>query len=179
MDIEATEGKIVETCNRIARLLAQDAGYFFRQTVRGQFAEHPEVADGLSDEALTTLKSTTYEAAKAASERVAEALSPKAVWLDAEPAADLKRPVSVIPEVSKLIEEIEAQLAGFLAEQRLTPAAQISWRLPARFIDGDHLPTLTETYWKQMIRRAELVAEARAKAERQSNADRLRRWDQA
>lgn len=179
MDIQTIEDKIIEIGGRIARLLAQDAGYFFRQTVRTQFAEHPDVADKLDDEEIARLKRWTYESAKSVSEHVAGQLSGSDLWLGAEPTGDTKRPVSELAAVAEVIEHVQDQLDTFLKSHRLTPEALIEWRLPARFIDSDHLPTLTETYWKYMSRRAGLIAEARAQADRQSSVDRLRRWDEA
>ncbi|MFN3197042.1 MAG: hypothetical protein ACE366_01320 [Bradymonadia bacterium] len=179
MSINAIEDKIADVGRRISRLLAQDAGYFFRQTVRTEFGEHPEVADGLSDDALAALKGEAYDAAKAASEHVASTLDDTALWLTGEPGDNLKAPVKDISGVAEVMSEIEKRITAFLSSHSLSPAEPVSWRLPARFIDGEHLPTLTETYWKHMIRRAELVAVARAKAEAQSAADRLRRWDEA
>lgn len=171
-------GKIVETGHRIAKLLQSDVETYALGEVRRRFVESPQVADALDDDDVARLKAGARAFAAEAAARIDEALGDDAVWLGAEPPEG-EATIESIPTVHEALADVADGLTRFLAEHGLPADEPLAYRLPARFIDGENLATLTRNLWKAVARyRAALdhKAETRATSSRDARA---RRWDDA
>ena len=169
--------KTLNAARRVTKVLAVDAEHYVRSTMRRAFVEQQGFADALSDQALATLKGATATAAEGAARAVTESLS-DAVWLSAAPAEDPNAPLTSHGPVADVLTQVTAQLSGFMAEQQV-PGAPPAWRLPARFIEGENLPSLTRTFWKALAQLKEAEEDAARREQGSKAEDRAQRWDDA
>ncbi len=178
-DTAIRAAKVAEVGQRIAKLLTADIRVYATGEVRRRFVETPAVADALDDAEVAALKAATAAFAAAAAEALAERLADDALWLGAEsPEAD-DAPVTHIPAVEQALQAVADDLTRFLDRHGLTAGAPLSYRLPARFIDGENLPSLSRALWKAIARYREARAAEAAAREATSAESRAKRWDDA
>jgi hypothetical protein len=176
-DAEIWRSKTQELGGKIAALLATDVDVFFRREVRERFVGAPDYADGLDDAAVARLKHDTAAAAAEAAAWVREALG-EAAWVAVEPPADLEAPVTAHAPVASVLAQVEARLTAFL-DGRSIPGDAPRYGLPARFIDGENLVTLTRNLWKAARHLAAARDQVRVTAEHTAVSQRRQRWDEA
>lgn len=172
-------GKVTEVGQRVAKLLTADIRVFASAEVRRRFVETPAVADALSDEEVAALKAATVEFAESAATRLADRLGDDGLWLGVDPPEGEDAPVTFVPAVDKVLAGIADDLTRFLDGHGLTAAEPLVYRLPARFIDGENLPTLTRALWKNLQRYRAARAEEAAAKQASSAEERAKRWDGA
>ena len=178
----ALEAKLAEMGTAIAHLLSADVAEFVACLVGTRFVANAELADSLNDAAVSRLKRQAREAGAKMAETLADRLRPESVWLDAVPPATLSVPISDHPVVADAISQVEASITAFLEAHHLPSAvdeAPTRYRLPARFIGGQNLPSLTRNYWKALTRLAELQCREIAARQTSDAEERRRRWDEA
>lgn len=176
-DPEALLEAMVELGARITRLLRLDAEHYFEQAVRRCFVEAPLFAEGLSDEALRTLKAEATRSAEDAAGMIASQLG-AAVWR-ATPVPDAAdAPITAHHEVDMVMRVLGGLVGDFLAEHGI-PGSPPPWTPPVRFIDGETLPTLTRRLWRLAARHRDAVEAAAAAGPAEGAATRAQRWDDA
>lgn len=170
--------KLTEAGRRIATLLTADVRAYTTGEVRRRFVETPAVADGLDDAGVEALKQATEAFADRAAAQLEEVLADEAIWLGAEEAPS-DAPVTRIPAVQQALQRVADDLTDLLERHGLGPDGPLTYRLPARFIDGQNLSTLSRALWKNLARyHAARRASAEA-SEASSRESRARRWDDA
>lgn len=177
-DNEIWADKAIDTGHRITRLLVTDIEAFIHGEIRRRFVETPALADALDDKAIAGLKARTQALADARSKALADALDHDATWLSA-PATDPAAPITALPAVGQAITELEHAVTKFLADEGFPADEPVGYRLPARFIDGENLATLTRNLWKYS-RYHQAAQAAREEQKQAATAEtRARRWDDA
>ncbi len=176
-DADIWKQKTLEYGARIAALLITDVKSFINGLIRSRFIESPAFADALSDEDIKRLKTETTALAEAQAARIGGLLTP-ASWLTAS-LAEKETPISAHPQVSAAIEGLQIAAQSFLDARSFPNESPVSYRLPARFIDGETLPSLTRQYWRSLAEWRRLESEA-AEVQATGQADQRRtRWDDA
>jgi len=176
-DADLWKQKTLDYGARIAALLTTDAQSYINGLIRTRFIEAPEFADALSDEKIKTLKDAAGILAADQSSQIAGRLT-AASWLSAD-AADKDTPITGHPQVATAIAGLEAALQGYLDGHAFPPGEPVAYRLPARFIDGDTLPSLTRQYWRSLSEWRRLETEAAEVEATGQAAQRRSRWDDA
>jgi hypothetical protein len=174
------ESKVVDCGRRIARLLAVDVEVFVPTLVRERFGEHPTLARTLDDAGLIGLKTRALALAESLAGAVEVRLAEPSVWLDARPTeGPASTPLTEHPPVAATVAHVEAALDAFLQAEALASPGPVVWRLPMRFIDGENLGTLTQSFWKAVARLSKARSEEDARKAAETAEARLRRWDDA
>ena len=176
-DADIWKQKTLDYGARIAALLTTDVQSFINGLIRTRFIESPAFADALSDDDIKRLKTDTAALAEGQAGRIAGLLTP-ASWLTAN-GVDKETPISAHPQVSAAIEGLQVAAQSFLDERGFPNETPVSYRLPARFIEGETLPSLSRQYWRSLAEWRRLESEA-AEVQATGQAEQRRnRWDDA
>jgi hypothetical protein len=176
-DADIWKQKILDYGARIATLMATDVQAFISGLIRDRFVASPEFADTLTDEVLAGVKVRAVGLAEGETTRLTEALTP-ACWLSAAVAA-ADAPITAHPQIRAAVQRLQTAADEFLAAEGFPGGASVVYRLPARFIDGENLPSLSRNYWKAVVELRRLESAA-AGVEASDRADlRRARWDEA
>jgi hypothetical protein len=103
------------------------------------------------------------------------------VWSDAA-AQPGEPPITAHPLVAEAIGEVERRLADLLHDLQadgLPAGDPVTYRLPARFIDGENLQVLTRAYWRALAQRHGVRSETERRQAASSVEARRRRWEEA
>lgn len=174
------ESKVVDCGRRIARLLAVDVQVFVPTLVRERFGEHPSLARTLDDAGVTGLKARSLALAESLAGAVESRLASPSTWLDAGPTdGPTSTPLTEHPPVAAAVAHVETALEAFLQTEGLGAPGPVVWRLPMRFIDGENLGTLTQSFWKAVARLSKARSEEDARKAAETAEARLQRWDDA
>lgn len=173
--------RLDETVGRIQNLLAEDLRGYPEREAKRRFLADPVRADTISDGALAELRKETAAAGTDLAAAVTAALAPDALWrqLSDAPAStrDLRQVKHIWAAVAAVDEGMEAlaDRFGLGGDDRDPPG----YAPPARFIGGQHLPTLVETYLRELATLTRLDAEASEVAEHQQQRSLSDRWAKA
>ena len=176
-DADIWKQKTLEYGARITKLLSTDIQSFISGMIRTRFIEAPAFADALSDTDIKTLKDGARALAEAQAARMGDLLTPKA-WLSTQ-AVERDTPITAHPVVSGAVDSLQAAVQAFLEENAFPAAGPVEYRLPARFIDGETLPSLSRQYWRSLGEWQALESQA-AEVHASTQAEQRRsRWDDA
>ena len=178
-EVRDLEVQVVHLGRRIAQLLATDAETFISKEARSRFIDAGDFADRLDDAALEALKLDAKAAASEAAASVRAALADEGIWLSSAPPEAADAPVTAIPDVAAAVESVRVVLVRYLDASGFPDGAPVEFRLPARFIDGEHLGSLTRNLWRLRRRRDQLRASIDADRKAGDTSSRGRRWDDA
>lgn len=167
-DLGVWEKKLKETGDRVRRLLVAAAREDFEARVRDAF-----VAGAAEPEEVGSLKTATRQAADDATAALDAALDAVA-WTRLQPGEGT---VLAVPGVKPAIDGYDAALGEHFAHHDLGQPEPFA--LPARFIDGDNLVSLTRALWKAAEQRAAVLAQSEAAQEAASADVRRKLWDDA
>ncbi len=169
-DEELWLGKVNEAAQRVRELIATDARTHVMKAARDAYVE----SEDLPMEGASALKAT----AKAQGETLAANLRTSMtaqIWLTGSPE-NTNAPLLEHPATPALIERIDAFTRHFFAAEQLGDAP--GYQLPARFIDGQNLASLTRELWKALHHLTEARAQRSARQRADEIAARRRLWDQ-
>ncbi len=172
--------RLDETVERIRALLAEDLRGYPEREMRRRFTADPVRAETITDGALAQLRKEATALGGSLVEELGAVLAEDSLWrggpADLPGTRDLRQVSHIWASLAPVDEQVEA-LAGRcgLGGDDREPAG---YAPPARFIGGQHLPTLVETYVRELgtLRRLEeQVAEEVAMEQKRSLNERWAR----
>ena len=170
-----------EVLGELRQVLREDLAAFPGREGKKRFVDSGDLGQGLSDEALGTLKRDLDAVASGVVQDVLAQLEADGPWLalSALPESErstLESAKAVTGLLASVAEAVEAVLErhGFPPELR-----EVGYRTPTWFIGGRYMPGLIEKYWAWLAKVREL--EAALEEERRSDTvrDLARRWEEA
>lgn len=180
--IEACKRRLQDTVARMRGLLVEDIKGYPERELRRRFLLDAVRAESISDGELAALRREAGDLGASLAAEVAQALAPEARWLD-DPV-DLPRTtrdLRAVPAIWKLLDPVDDQLEAFAARYGLggddrDPAG---YRPPARFIAGQHLPTLVETWARELETLRELQGSLQTQVAEKKQQSLSERWARA
>ncbi len=172
--------RMEETVGRIRSLLVEDLRSYPEREMRRRFTADPVRAETITDGALVELRKAAAALGGTLSSDLEARLADGGLWQDG-PAGlpstrDLRQVGHIWAALGEVDEKVEALARGAgLGGDDRDPAG---YGPPARFIGGQHLPTLVETYVRELgnLRQLDVeVAEAVAKEQKRSLSERWAR----
>lgn len=172
-DEELWARKATQIAQQVRKLMASDIERHLLKTAREAFIHSSAPSN---PEAVATLKDATKAEAQALGRWVAEGLRDE-VLLAGDVPQDPGAPLTAHPSVPPFIEILDGKVDAFFKTHGLKPSPE--YQLPARFIDGQNLPSLTRELWKALAHTAEARAQRSARQAADAVEAKRRLWDDA
>lgn len=178
---EACLRRLDETAGRIRALLLEDLAGYPEREMRRRFVADPVRAETISDGGLVALRKAAVAAGAELVEALGAEFAVEALWRQAAgplpSTRDLREVGHIWQVLAGLDERVEtlAEAHGLGGDDR-EPAG---YAPPARFIGGQHLPTLVEAYVRELATLSRLSEEATEVAERKQQQSLSSRWAKA
>ena len=173
--------RLDETVGRIRALLAEDVRGYPERESRRRFLADPVRADTISDGTLAELRKDAIAAGAELAAAVSSALAPEELWRQPTEAPPSTRDLRQVGHIWAALAEVDARVEamadrfGLGGDEREPPG----YAPPARFIGGQHLPTLVESYLRELATLLRLAAEASEVAEHRQQRSLSDRWAKA
>ena len=173
--------RLDETVGRIRNLLAEDVRGYPERESRRRFLADPVRADTISDGALAELRKGAIAAGTELAATVSSALASEELWRQPTEVAPSTRDLRQVAHIWAALAVVDVQVEamaerfGLGGDDRDPPG----YAPPARFIGGQHLPTLVESYLRELATLTRLAVEASEVAENQQQRSLSDRWAKA
>ena len=179
------EEKVRRDAREIVEVLKVDFPLFVERTVKDRFLAERDLAAGMSQAAIKSLKADVAAAGQKAVGELVPPLEDAKIWLDvpAVPPAAERRDLQGNAEVNGRIQRV-GQFVRELLERYKFPGVREedfaqAYKLPAWFIAGRLLKSLVESYWRNLEEHHAVREALRQMKEREERASLAERWDSA
>lgn len=174
---ERARARVLAAVDDARFVFSRDLPRFVEREVKRTFVEAADFAEGLNDARIAELKQAVRDEGRAAADLILESLQDDAPWLagvahvsDEDDATQSSFEDN--PELWAVVNRIAETATGLLSRFGFPASAEgheLAYHQPAYFVDGRHMKTIAEHYWRGVreiqesrSRRQELDAGRRA-----------------
>ncbi len=178
--IQACEQRIVRTGGDIAELLGLDLSDYPERELQRRFMADPTGADRIADADLKRLRIEVRELGGELKSAVADALADPRLWLspaDGEDELPHGKDLLEVTAVRAALGFIDERVEGLARRYRLADDRDpAGYAPPRRFVQRKYLPTLVETYLRDLATLRNLREADAAQREAENRKSLSARW---
>jgi hypothetical protein len=179
--LAACKKRLRATAERITKVLVEDVAEYPDRELRRRFLSDDERAASISDAALKKLRKKTGVAGRELSAGLADKLGQDGTWQVVDGAPSETRDLRQVASVWATLSDVDATVDALASEHGLggDDRQPPGYAPPARFIEGNHLPTLVEALARDMSELGALEKQANQTAVTARKNSLGHRWEKA